>query len=364
MSTEQAAAARRERLAESAAGAGLTAYLVTNLVDVRWLTGFNGSNGACLVGPDRAVFLTDFRYEEVARAKLKGWDIEIVRGDWLAGLAAALKNACAAGPVAGFQDDDLTVRSLRKLEKGLAGSGIELRGADLVKGLRRAKDAAEIEAIAAASGFADQVYRDTVAHGLAGRSEMEVARFALVLMRERGAEPSFPPIVATGPNGALPHAEPGERVIADGDLVVFDMGVDLGGVCSDCTRTYAVGRISEEAAQVYELVLAAQAAGLAAVHAGAEGKAVDAAAREVIAAAGYGDRFGHGLGHGVGLEVHEAPRLSPLSSDTLAEGDVVTVEPGIYLPGRLGVRIEDLVVVTADGYRNLSGLPKDLVAFG
>jgi len=179
-------------------------------------------------------------------------------------------------------------------------------------------------------------------------------------MRELGGDPSFPAIVAAGPNGALPHAEPGEREIGRGELVVFDMGAKLDGYCSDGTRTYATGEPGESARGVYEVVREAQLAALGAIEAGAGGEAVDAVARRVIEAAGHGDRFGHGLGHGVGLEVHEAPRLSPRSEDVLAPGEVVTVEPGVYLPGQLGVRIEDLVVVTEDGHRNLSGLPKDL----
>lgn len=355
---------RSDRLAEAVAKRDLAAVLVTNLIDIRWLTGFPGSNAACICGPGLKLFLTDFRYEHAARSGLPGWQVEIVRGDWLKGIAAHLAHLGSAARV-GFQDDELTVRSLAKLEAALRegeGGGLELTAAGgLMSELRRIKDTGEIAAIAAAAAFADEIFRQTVERGLAGFSELEVARFALALMREGGAEPSFAPIVAAGPNGALPHAMPGERRIESGDLVVFDMGVELDGVCSDCTRTYAVGEPEPEARKAYDTVLAAQAAGLAAIRADVEGRAVDAAARNVIADAGYGEHFGHGLGHGVGLEVHEAPRLSPLSEDTLQAGDVVTVEPGIYLPGRFGIRIEDLVLVTETGHRNLSGLPKDLI---
>jgi Xaa-Pro aminopeptidase len=187
-----------------------------------------------------------------------------------------------------------------------------------------------------------------------------VSRAAQARIRELGAEPSFPPIVAGAANGAVPHAEPGEREIGEGELVVFDMGAQLDGYCSDCTRTFATGEIDEEAMKVYELVRSAQQAALNAVRAGVTGKDADAAAREPIGDAGHGDEFGHGTGHGVGLEVHEAPTLSPRSEDTLAENEVVTVEPGIYLKGRFGVRIEDLVVVTTEGHRNLSSRPKEL----
>jgi Xaa-Pro aminopeptidase len=164
--------------------------------------------------------------------------------------------------------------------------------------------------------------------------------------------------VAAGENGALPHAVPGDRKIAAGEYVVIDMGAIFGGYCSDCTRTLVEGDPEPVRRQVYELVLAAQLAGLGAIRAGAEGRAVDAVARAVISEGGYGDCFGHGLGHGVGIEVHEAPRLSKRSEDTLMVGEVVTVEPGVYLPGKFGIRIEDLVVVTADGFRNLSNHPK------
>jgi Xaa-Pro aminopeptidase len=187
-----------------------------------------------------------------------------------------------------------------------------------------------------------------------------VARATEARIRELGAEPSFPPIVAAGENGALPHAEPGDREIGSGELVVFDWGALLDGYCSDGTRTFATGDPGDGAREVYELVRRAQQAALEAVRAGAAGRDVDAVAREMIDEAGHGDHFGHGLGHGVGLEVHEGPRLSATSDDELQAGNVVTVEPGVYLQGEFGVRLEDLVVVTDAGHRNLSGLPKEL----
>ena len=254
----------------------------------------------------------------------------------------------------------MSVRARERLGGKLA-DGVELVGAGgTVEGLRRVKDADELSSIAAAAELADDVWRWSLERGLRGRTERDVARAAEARIRELGADPSFPAIVAAGPNGALPHAEPGERVIDGGELVVFDMGAQLDGYCSDGTRTFAVGEPGEHAREVYEVVRAAQAAALEAVVAGASGEAVDGVARKVIEDAGHGDRFGHGLGHGVGLEVHEAPRVSQRSEDVLEAGEVVTIEPGVYLPGELGVRIEDLVVVTEEGLRNLSGLPKDL----
>jgi Xaa-Pro aminopeptidase len=184
-------------------------------------------------------------------------------------------------------------------------------------------------------------------------------------MLELGADdPSFAAIVAAGENGALPHHDSSQRAIEAGELLLIDMGAILDGYCSDCTRTVATGEVDDEAREAYELVRAAQQAGLDAVRAGVSGRDADSAAREIIAAGGHGEHFGHGLGHGVGLEVHEAPRLSQRSEETLGAGDVVTVEPGIYVPGRFGVRIEDLVTVTDDGCRNLSTVPKELRVVG
>jgi Xaa-Pro aminopeptidase len=345
---------RGDRLAELVTERELASLLVTDLVNVRYLSGFGGTNGACICGPDRRLLLTDFRYTERAAEEVEGWEVATIKGDWLAGLAGHLR-----GKV-GFEDDHMPVRTHGKLAGG-SGEGVELVAAGgLVEQLRRVKDEQELEAIAAAAALADEVYGWSLEQGLAGRSEREVARAAEARIRELGGEPSFPPIVAAGANGALPHAEPGERRIGSGELVVYDMGAQLDGYSSDCTRTYAAGEPGEAAREVYELVREAQAAGLRAVAAGKEARAVDQVPRELIADAGHGERFGHGLGHGVGLEVHEAPRLSARSDETLQAGDVVTIEPGVYLPGELGVRIEDLVVVTEDGHRNLSGLPKEL----
>lgn len=345
---------RGDRLEALLAERELDRLLVTDLTNVTYLTGFTGTNGACVCGPGVRLFLTDFRYTERAEAEVEGWETITVEGDWLGALAERLQGRT------GFEDDHMSVRSLERL-KGKLPEGVEAVAAGgLVERLRRVKDEGELAAIEAASRLADEVWEWSVERGFAGRSEREVARAAEARIRELGGDPSFPAIVAAGPNGALPHAEPGERAIGKGELVVFDMGAKLDGYCSDGTRTYATGDPGEEGRSVYETVLAAQLAALEALVAGVRGEDVDAAARKVIEDAGHGERFGHGLGHGVGLEVHEAPRLSLRSDDVLEPGEVVTVEPGIYLPGRLGVRIEDLVVVAADGYRNLSGLSKDL----
>lgn len=345
---------RGDRLEQLLAERELDRMLVTDLVNVRYLTGFTGTNGACVCGPGVRLFLTDFRYTERAAAEVEGWETVTIADDWLKGIAERLEGRV------GFEDDHMSVRLLEKL-KGKLADGTEMVAAGgRVEQLRRVKDEGELTAIAEASKLADEVWSWSLERGLAGRGEREVARAAEARIRELGGDPSFPAIVAAGPNGALPHAEPGEREIGRGELVVFDMGAQLDGYCSDGTRTFATGEPGEEARAVYEVVREAQAAALEAIRAGVKGEDVDKVARDVIEAAGHGDRFGHGLGHGVGLEVHEGPRLSLRSDDVLAPGEVVTVEPGIYLPGDLGVRIEDLVVVEEGGLRNLSTLPKEL----
>jgi Xaa-Pro aminopeptidase len=347
-------AQRGDHLAALVAERELDCLLVTDLVNVRYLTGFGGTNGACVCGSQRRIFLTDFRYTERAEAEIDGWEVVTAKDDWLGEIAARLSGRT------GFEDHKMAVRTLGKLEEKLP-EGVEFEGAGgEVEKLRRVKDEEELAAIAAAAELADEVWRWSLERGLAGRSELDVARAAEARIRELGAEPSFPAIVAAGPNGALPHAEPGEREIGRGELVVFDMGARLDGYCSDGTRTFATGEPGERAREIYELVREAQEEALGAVRAGVRAEAVDEVARERISAAGQGERFGHGLGHGVGLEVHEEPRVSQRSEDALAAGEVVTIEPGVYLPGEFGVRIEDLVVVAEDGHRNLSRLPKQL----
>jgi Xaa-Pro aminopeptidase len=346
---------RGERLAKLVADRGLDSLFASDLVNVRYLTGFTGTNGACLISTSDRIFFTDFRYTERAEQEVgEGWERPPAERDLLPQIAARM-----SGRV-GFEDGKLSVRQLRKLTEAVSEDVELVPAGDLVEELRAVKDDGEIERIAAAAELADDVYRWVAERGLSGRSEREVAREVEARIRELGAEPSFPPIVAGGENGALPHAEPGEREIGTGELVVFDMGAELDGYCSDCTRTFATGEPGEDARTVYELVRDAQAAALDAVRPGMTGREADAVPRKLIEQAGHGEHFGHGTGHGVGLEVHEGPRLAATSDDAVREGNVVTVEPGIYLPGRFGVRIEDLVVVTGDGHRNLSGMPKEL----
>ena len=345
---------RADRLEALLAEGELDALLVTDLENVRYLTGFTGTNAVCVVGRGVRVFVTDFRYVVQAERQVQGFDRERGKQDLLEEAAALLKGRV------GFEDHTLSVRRYERL-KGLVGADVSLVAADrLVERLRAVKDEGELERIRVAANLADEIFRGVVERGLAGRTEREVAFELETEMRRNGAEPSFPSIVAGGANGAQPHAQPGEDAIARDTLVVVDLGCVLDGYCSDCTRTFATGNPSSEALEVYRLVLETQVATLEKVRTGASGADVDGFARDRIAEAGHGDRFGHGLGHGVGIAVHEGPTLSRLSKDMLGAGNVVTVEPGVYLPGEFGVRIEDLVIVGDDGPEILSGFPKEL----
>ena len=345
---------RADRVEELLAERELDSLLVTNLVNVRYLTGYTGTNGACVVGGGRRVFLTDFRYMTQAGREVEGFDVEQGRQDLLEDAAAHL-----AGRV-GFEDFTMTVRQRERL-RGFAGDETELLPAGrLVEGVRTVKEDGELASIRAAAALADEVLSGLAERGLAGRTERDVAVELEAEMRRLGSDPSFPSIVAGGANGALPHARPGDDPIAPGSLVVVDLGCVVDGYCSDCTRTFATGAIADEAAAVYDLVLRTQLRSLERVGPGAECREVDAFAREAIEAAGHGEHFGHGLGHGVGLEVHELPTLSRVADGELRPGQVVTVEPGVYVPERFGVRIEDLVVVADGGREVLSGFPKEL----
>ncbi|MHB1539306.1 MAG: M24 family metallopeptidase [Solirubrobacteraceae bacterium] len=351
---------------------GVDALLVTAPANVRYLTGYTGSSGLVSVdaeGERRHLFVTDFRYQTQAAEEVGSFAPEcerlIAKDNLVEALAGVLRErADAAGGRAsfGFDERHLSVAEHAKLAE-LLGEGVQLVGCGgMLERLREVKDAQEQQRIAAAATLADEALAGVLECGLAGRTERDVAIQLEMRMRTLGAEAaSFPSIVASGAHSALPHAKPRQVEIVPGTLVTIDWGAVLDGYCSDCTRTYAVGQPSSRARDVYALVLQAQLAGEAALSPGRTGREVDAIAREVVEAAGHGERFGHGLGHGVGLQVHEGPRLSRQGSDEpLREGTVVTIEPGVYLPGELGVRIEDLLVLSTDGVRNLSSLSKEL----
>jgi Xaa-Pro aminopeptidase len=327
---------------------------VTAPVNVRYLAGFESTNAALLVSPDGSARLfTDFRYAERAR-QLE--DVEVVETPRY--LYTDLPQHLS-GPV-GFEADALTYANYEFLRDG----GVELvprRG--VVETLRAVKEPEELEAIRRAAEVTDATYERLADEQFAGKTERELVWRMEVLFHESGADGlAFDVDIAAGPTAASPHAMPGDRVVQEGEFVLVDAGAMVDGYCSDCTRTFAVGDVSDSLRELYDVVLRAQRAGVEAVRPGAGGREVDAVARAVIADAGYGESFGHGLGHGLGLLVHEAPVLRPESQDVLAPGNVVTVEPGIYLSGVAGIRIEDLVAVTPEGVEVLSRFPKELTA--
>ncbi|MBD0280845.1 MAG: aminopeptidase P family protein [Thermoleophilaceae bacterium] len=355
VSAESAVEARTDRLVRLLDDRELDCLLVTNLVNVRYLTGFTGTNGACVLSREERLFLTDFRYVEQAGGQVRGYERVEAGRDMLGDLAKRLHGR------AGFEDNHVTVEAHRKLGEKVA-EGVELVPAGgLIEGLREVKDELELGAIRAAAAIADEAYGQLRARGLVGRTEREVALSLMRALEDRRAGPSFPAIVAGGEHGALPHATPRDAEIPANTLVVVDLGAQVDGYCSDCTRTFATGQLDDVALEAYELVRRAQEEALASVRGGASCPNVDAVARDIIEAAGHGEHFGHGLGHGVGLEVHEAPRLGKTAEGELRAGNVVTVEPGVYLPGAVGVRIEDLVVVTDGEPEVLTSCPKELV---
>ena len=335
----------------------LDALLVTDLVNVRWLTGFPSSNAVVVVLPDRMVLLTDFRYVAGARRVVQRADVAEGKRD-LVDDAVALLPADAR---VGFEDEVMTVAARGRWGEA-AGPRRELAGVgSAVERLRAVKDPAELASIQAAVALADDTLHAVLERGLVGKRESEVAALLQYEMRVRGAQrDAFPPIVASGDRSDSPHSTPTDAVIERDTFVLIDFGAELDGFCSDGTRTYATGEVGDEMREVHALVLRAQLAGLDAVRAGVTGREADAAARSVIEAAGHGADFGHGLGHGVGMKIHEEPRLTQRSEQVLERGNVVSVEPGVYLEGRFGVRIEDLVAVTDDGIVNMSSTSKEL----
>jgi len=350
---------RADRVAERMRERQLDLLLVTDLTNLRYLTGFTGTNGMAVIGRDVRRFVTDFRYVEQARRQVDGFDIEQGPQDFIGALGQGWPDGRLR---LGFEDDHVSVRRHHRLREVLPGR-IELAGGGgLVEAERAVKEPAEVERIRAAAELADGIYGWLLEQGIVGRTEREVAVALEHEMRLRGAEePSFPSIVASAERGAFPHAVRTDEAIPAGSLVTFDLGARLDGYCSDCTRTWATGELPDDLAEAHALVKRAQETALAEVRPGPTGRELDAVARAIIDDAGHGEHFGHGLGHGVGLDVHEAPRLARTGGDPLEAGNVVTVEPGVYLPGRGGVRIEDLVVVTDAGHEVLTRTTKDLL---
>jgi Xaa-Pro aminopeptidase len=343
--------------------AEVDALLVTFLPNVRYLTGFTGSAGMALVTRDTTVFTSDGRYRTQAHEQLDAAGVvaEVEIGATMAEQRAALARALDPGARVGLEAATVTWAQQREFATAL--NGHELVATEgVVEQLRRVKETGEIARIRAACAIADDALAALLPRLADGPSERDFALELEMEMRRRGASGnSFDPIVASGPNGAKPHARPTDRRVERGELVVIDFGCIVDGYCSDMTRTVSVGDPGPDARRVWDTVRASQAAGRDAVAEGVECAAVDKACRDVIDEAGWGDAFVHGTGHGVGLEIHEAPRVASTARDTLEAGSVVTVEPGVYLPGVGGVRIEDTVVVTPGGADPLTEFPKDLL---
>jgi Xaa-Pro aminopeptidase/Xaa-Pro dipeptidase len=329
-------------------------YAQSGQANVRYLTGLSSSNAALLVEPNgSATLFADFRYAARAREVAGVTFVETPR-NLLQGVAEHLSGRRVA-----FEEENLPYVGFRLLREANV-DGVPTAG--LVESLRAVKSDDEIAIMRRAGALSDEIFAALAQERFTGRTEKELAWWVERSFREAGAEGlSFSTVVAAGETAASPHAVPGDRAVQEGTLVIVDAGCMLDGYCSDCTRTFAVGTISERLSSIYALCLEAQLAGLAAVGPGVSGPDADAASRGPIEAQGLGWAYGHGLGHGVGIQIHEGPVLRPESTDVLEPGNVVSVEPGIYLPGEGGVRIEDLVLVTADGNERLTQFTKELL---
>lgn len=339
----------------------LDAIIVTKPENRRYFSGFTGSAGLLLVGKESQKLLTDFRYIE--QAKIQSDSYQIIRhgASIFESLSAAVAELGRSSRI-GFEGDFVTWGVHQKLVQCLPDK--ELVSIDL-DALRMIKDQAELKLLQKAVEIADAAFTHVLTMIKPGITELEIALELEFHMRKLGSEkPAFDTIVASGARGAMPHGTPSTRVIQDGDFITMDFGAVYQGYHSDMTRTVVLGKAADKQREIYNIVLAAQLAGIEAVKTGKLGKDIDQTARQVIVDAGYGEYFGHGLGHGVGLFIHEGPRLSPASDSKLASGMVVSVEPGIYLPDWGGVRIEDLVVVTAAGCTILTASSKDLIELG
>lgn len=350
--------ALRGRLADSGCEAFVSFAPATN----QWLSGFRGSTSAIIVTQSDAIFLNDFRYTEQAAVQVTGFTLQEVPGNIQ--IRAGEKLAALGAASVAFEPGYMTVAELDYVKSAYSG---ELKAVpDMVSPLRMVKSKEEIDTIRAAGQLAEGVLADLIEDLKPGITERELAAEFEYEFKARGASgASFDTIVLFGARGSLPHGQPGDKPLEYGDIVLLDFGCRLDGYCSDLTRTFAFGTIPAAwFEEIYHLTLTAQRRALEAVGPGKPCREVDAVARDIIAQGGHGKHFGHGLGHGVGIEIHESPRLNPESMAVLAPGMVVTVEPGIYIPGQGGVRIEDLVVVTEGGCENLSKAPKELRILG
>lgn len=335
--------------------------LVTHMPNLRYLTGFTGSTGCALITPRRNYFFTDFRYESQAVKEVTGFEVRIVRGGSLDGCCRYVNSRKIRTGVIGFDGAHISLREHRLVKKLLKGQPL-CDAAGVIEKQRQVKNRSELVKLRRAAKIADAAFARLARSKVVGRTEKEIAWMLESLMRQAGSGAMpFEIIVASGPRSAMPHGTATKRVIRAGELVVVDMGASVDGYCSDATRTFATGTLPVKLAEIYQIVLEAQQLAINAMAAGTACSEADRLAREHIAASGYGNAFGHSLGHGVGLEPHEGPVLSSLSRETLAAGMTVTVEPGIYLDRMGGVRIEDTVLIGSHGVQSLTKFPRELI---
>jgi Xaa-Pro aminopeptidase len=358
---------RRARIAallEGLTSAHLDGLLVTGLSNIRYLTGFSGSSALLVVTPRDVVFITDFRYQTQVAEELGDIARIVIEASSLwSGLWQQLATLNSVR-VLGFETAHIQHRDFQRLVE--SGARWQWRPTvDLVETLRERKDADEILRIAEAAKVATRALEQTLPEVAPGMTELQVAGVLERALREQGSEGfPFPTIIASGPRSALPHARSSTRSIQSGDFLLMDFGAEVDGYCSDITRTVVVGKASDEHRAVYDVVKVANERASGGVRAGMTGRDADAIARQYIERAGYGELFGHSLGHGIGLEVHESPRLARTAENALPENAVVTIEPGVYRPGWGGVRIEDDVVLGADGPQILTHFPRELLELG
>ena len=341
---------------------GLDAVLLTCEANRFYASGFHssGTDGVAIVTRNHNYYFTDSRYTEAAARHVR--DAEIRETDREHPYSALINEVIEKEHITrmGYEDEYMTAADFRRFSEKLHCELVP--ATELLWTLRAVKDQAELDCMIQAQRIAEKALADILGEIRPGVTEKEIAALLLYKMLHYGAEDkSFDPIVVSGPNGSLPHGVPSEKPIQAGEFVTMDFGCKFGGYCSDMTRTVAVGHVTEEMETVYNTVLKAQLAGIAAAKAGVTGAAVDGAARQVIADAGYGPYFGHSFGHSVGVEIHENPNDTPSNSKPLPAGVVISAEPGIYLPGKLGVRIEDVIVITDQGCQDITLAPKELL---
>ncbi len=348
-----------EKIASQLSARGLDAMLVTSAPGEFYAVGLHGE-GMALITPTESWYYTDSRYIEVAQQQVTGARVGMIRtGQTYRQLAQAIvadKDICRLG----FEDNYMSVAEYNQWKQGVTAELVP--ASEILDLLRMVKDEEELAAMREAQRVTDEAFTEILNDIRPGVAECEIAAKLTYLMASKGAERnSFDPIVACGPNGSKPHAVPGKDLIQPGQFVTMDFGCVVGGYCSDMTRTVAVGQPSNEMKLVYDTVLKAQLAGIAAARGGVTGAEIHNIGARVIADAGYGEYFGHGFGHSLGIEIHENPRFSPLWDKPIPSGACLSAEPGIYLPGRFGVRIEDVIMLTDDGCIDITRSPKELI---